>query len=248
MRGADRNRQPNQREANKTQQNRRRRVREKEQQNERRTDRSSRISQREADRNGKINNRRTDRNGAGPNNNLSFSDSQRQGDEIRSHGSMQPAQPSKNYTSDYYGPQVAPSCPYYKIKQKGTVNNYFMAPQNGSYGHNGPVYTAPGQIQAHIAPQIPGLLQFGPYAPQNAPPYVSPPYDQYNQVAPQTNPQNGPHNNAFHAAPRQNNQFRPQSGHIAPPTSNQQPPTSPRQRNASQVEDDDDFIVELESL
>ena len=88
---------------------------------------------------------------------------------------MQPAQPSKNYTSDYYGPQVAPSCPYYKIKQKGTVNNYFMAPQNGPYGHNGPVYTAPGQIQAHMAPQIPGLLQFGPYTPQNAQGYMAPP-------------------------------------------------------------------------
>ena len=97
-----------------------------------------------------------------------------------------------------------------------------MAPQNGPYGHNGPVYTAPGQIQAHMAPQIPGLLQFGPYTPQNAQGYMAPPlYDPYGQMAPQTNPQNGRPNNPFHTAPRQNNQLRPQSGDMAPPSAQQ---------------------------
>ena len=250
------------------------------------------------DRNRQENQRGADRHRSGLYNTLSNSNSQRLEDDFRSHGRMQL---SKNYVANHYHPQSAPNCPYnkftqqgtvnnnfkapqngqnfpyYQITQQGTINNNFMAPpQNGLYGQNGPVYTAPplyspngdmtpqtnpygpqngpvytasSQIQAHMAPKIPGLHQFGPYAPQNAQGYMPPPpYDPYGQMA----LQNGQPNNHFHAETRQNVQFRPQSGRIAPPSvhpmTNQQPTTSLRQRDSSRVEDDDDFIVEMESL
>ena len=139
--------------------------------------------------------------------------------------------------NNFKAPQNGQNFPYYQITQQGTINNNFMAPtQNGLYGQNGPVNkappphspngevkqqtnpygpqkgpvnTAPTQIQANLTRQIPGLLQFGQYAPQNAQGYMAPPlYDQYGQMASQANPY-GPHNNAFYTASRLNDQFRP---------------------------------------